>query len=78
MRIVSEFVSVCNSECTMKPASPEMREEGGAQVDVCWGSCGGLGGNARFTMVSRGPSPTKFTKVHKSSTPPCGGRGDML
>ena len=24
---------------------------------VCWNSCGGLGGNARFTMVSRGPSP---------------------
>ena len=36
---------------------------GGAQVAACWNSCGGLGGNARFTMVSRGSSPTKFTKV---------------
>ena len=25
-----------------------------------WNSCGGLGGNARFTMVSRGPSPQFF------------------
>ena len=24
---------------------------------VCWKSCGGLGGNARFTKVSRGVSP---------------------
>ena len=24
---------------------------------ACWDSCGGLGGDARFTMVSRGPSP---------------------
>ena len=30
---------------------------GGAQVAVCWNSCGGLGENARFTMVSRGVSP---------------------
>ena len=29
----------------------------GAQVTALWNSCGGLGGNVRFTMVSRGPSP---------------------
>jgi len=39
------------------PVVPEKREAGGAQVAVCWKSCGGLGGNARFTMVSRGPVP---------------------
>ena len=35
----------------------EKRGAGGAQVAVGWDSCGGLGGNARFTMVSRGLSP---------------------
>ena len=39
------------------PVLPEKGEEGGAQVSICWNSCGGLGGNVRFTMVSRGPSP---------------------
>ena len=39
------------------PVVPEKREAGGAQVAVGWNSCGGLDGNARFTMVSRGPVP---------------------
>ena len=53
MRIVSEFVSVCNSECTMKPASLEMRGAGG------FASGRVAGWSARFTMVSRGvPLPS--------------------
>ena len=42
------------------PVVLEKREAGGAQVAVCRDGCGGLGGNARFTMVSRGTSPQFF------------------
>ena len=42
------------------PVLLEKRGAGWGRVDVGWNSCGGLGGNARFTMVSRGPSPTKL------------------
>lgn len=37
------------------PVLLEKGEVGGAQVPICWNSCGGLGGNARFTIVLRSP-----------------------
>ena len=54
------------------PVLLEKGEEGGAQVAVCWKSCGGLGGDARFTMVSRGVSPPSpsTAKADGDSPPP--------
>ena len=49
------------------PVLLEKREAGGAQVAACWNSCGGLGGNARFTMVSRGPFPQFFHAKARAS-----------
>ena len=51
------------------PGLPEKRGAGGAQVSICWNSCGGLGGNARFTMVSRGLSPP--SSLPRSEWTPC-------
>ena len=51
------------------PGLPEKRGAGGAQVSICWKSCGGLGGNARFTMVSRGVSPESGAQDMTSDMP---------
>ena len=52
------------------PVVLEKRELEGAQVAVGWNSCGGLGGNARFTMVSRGVSQVSqvFYRVQHKDT----------
>ena len=52
------------------PVVLEKRGAGGAQVTVCWNSCGGIGRNARFTMVSRGVSQVSqvFYRVQHKDT----------
>ena len=42
------------------PVLPEKGEEGGAQVAVCWNSCGSIGRKCAFYNGFAGPVPTKF------------------
>ena len=44
---------------------PEKREEGGAQVAVCWNSCGGVRAQRRVLQRFRGAWLHRFIPVQK-------------